>query len=75
MDRTDAISKLTARGEQFELQDITINGNVCKWFVNAPSTLTQMIKESISDQTFTFIKKNDTTSIKCNNGPRAWLPN
>lgn len=56
MDRTDAISKLTARGEQFELQDITINGNVCKWFVNAPSTLPQMIKESISDQTFYVYK-------------------
>lgn len=52
MKRAEAIEQLTAHGERYELQDIDVRGNRCKWFVNAPESLSQLINESRCDKVF-----------------------
>ncbi len=52
MDRARAIAKLTAPGRKYELQNVCVNGNEVKWFVNAPTSLRQLISEARCEKTF-----------------------
>ena len=52
MDRARAIAKLTAPGRKYELQNVCVNGNEVKWFVNAPTSLRQLISEARCQKTF-----------------------
>jgi len=52
MTRDDAIAQLTARGQPYELGDLSIAGATCRVFVNAPTTLRELFAATVSDKTF-----------------------
>lgn len=52
MNKTQAISQLTAAGQPYELQSQSVRNQACKVFVNAPDTLKQLFAETRSDETF-----------------------
>ncbi|REK05922.1 MAG: fatty acid--CoA ligase [Acidobacteria bacterium] len=50
--RSEAIARLTAPGEPFELETIELYGRPCRWFRNGPQTLRDLYAENRSDETF-----------------------
>ena len=50
--RKEALSQLTASGEPYELHSITVHGNACRAFKNAPPTLRDLYAETRSNETF-----------------------
>jgi len=50
--RKEALAQLTAPGEPYELHSITVHGNTCRAFRNAPPTLRDLFFEARSDVTF-----------------------
>ncbi len=50
--RSEAIARLTAPGEPFELETVEQSGRQCRFFKNAPATLGDLFTDSRSDQTF-----------------------
>lgn len=52
INRLEAISRLTAAGEVYELEKIDVHGYPCRVFKNAPRTLGDLYRENRSDVTF-----------------------
>jgi long-chain acyl-CoA synthetase len=50
--RHEALARLTAKGEPYELETLTINGRPNKTFKNAPPSLRAMFEAARSDKTF-----------------------
>tara|TARA_A100001037_G_scaffold224584_1_gene202517 strand:- start:11743 stop:13416 length:1674 start_codon:yes stop_codon:yes gene_type:complete len=52
MDRTQAITQLTAKGAPFELVDTQVYGRRCEGFLHAPATLRELFHAARSDVPF-----------------------
>ncbi len=50
--RSEALARLTAPGEPYELQALTIRDVPCRVFVNAPKSLRELVADNVSDETF-----------------------
>lgn len=50
--RSQAISRLTAPGQPFEFEEVTVNGYRCRAFKNAPATLRDLFEQNRSDLPF-----------------------
>jgi long-chain acyl-CoA synthetase len=50
--RQEAIARLTAPGQPYELVPVELNGYVCRAFRNAPPTLRELYERTRSDATF-----------------------
>jgi long-chain acyl-CoA synthetase len=68
--RADALAQLTAPGEPYELEAITINSIPCRAFVNAPRSLRELFANNVSDETFVVYQNErysyaDMYSLAC----------
>ncbi|MBD3646000.1 MAG: acyl--CoA ligase, partial [Pseudomonadales bacterium] len=63
MTRSEAIKELTAPGQPYELQEMTIRGNPCRVFVNAPPTLRELVSENRSTETF-YVYEDERDSFE-----------
>jgi len=61
MTRTEAIAKLTAPGERYELQQIEIDGVPMRAFKNAPSSLRMLYEDARSDKPFIVLEDERLT--------------
>ena len=52
MDRREALAKLTAKGEAYELEEVELYGRSCRAFRNAPKTLRDLFYDNRSDLPF-----------------------
>lgn len=52
MNRIEALTQLTAPGQDYELVDGTVFGRPCRVFRNAPPTLRDLYRDNRSEQTF-----------------------
>ena len=50
--RDEALTKLSAKGEPYELTDGKVFGRPCRVFQNGPKTLRELFEQNISDETF-----------------------
>jgi long-chain acyl-CoA synthetase len=50
--RKEALAQLTAPGEPYELHSISVHGNACRAFKNAPPTLRDLYFDARSSETF-----------------------
>lgn len=63
MTRPQALARLTAPGEPYELENIEINGIPCRAFVNAPQSLRELYEATLSDETF-FVYEDERYSFR-----------
>jgi len=59
--RTQALTGLTAPGQPYELEQLTIRGVPCRAFVNAPDSLRELYAENVSDATFVVYQQERYT--------------
>jgi steroid-24-oyl-CoA synthetase len=52
MTRAQALATLTAPGEPYELEALTINNVPCRAFVHAPKSLRDLVADNVGDETF-----------------------
>jgi len=50
--RQEALAQLTAPGQPYEIQPLTINHVPCRVFANAPQSLRELYADNVSDATF-----------------------
>ena len=50
--RDEALAKLSAKGEPYELTDGHVFDRPCRLFKNGPKTLRELFEENLSDETF-----------------------
>lgn len=50
--RQAKISRITAEGSPWEIQEVETRGGKNKWFVNGPQSLRELFEENLSDETF-----------------------
>ena len=63
MTRQQALARLTATGEPYELENIEINGIPCRAFVNAPQSLRELYEVTVSDETY-FVYEDERYSFR-----------
>ena len=61
--RDEALTKLSAQGEPYELTDGKVFGRPCRVFKNGPKTLRELFEQNISDETF-IVFENERLSYR-----------